>query len=316
MAQLRQVLAAALLIYVALVPVHLEGQELVVPSLVGRWDLTITSPESTYPSWLEVRLSGYTTLVGRFVGRVGSARPISRVELTDSRFRFSAPLQWEVGERDLEFEGVLHGDSLSGWTTDAAGRRLNWSGFRAPSLRRSHTSELGPPVALLEGTDLQHWVVPSTNNWRLANGILSNTARGGNLLTRQSYEDFQLRLDFRLPEGGNSGVYLRGRYEVQLEDTRGREPSDVSAGAIYGFLSPSEDAAGRPGEWQTLEVRLIGRLVTVHLNGVAVIVNREIPGITGGALNSDEASPGPVCLQGDHGPVEFRNIVLTPILQR
>jgi hypothetical protein len=145
--------------------------------------------------------------------------------------------------------------------------------------------------------------------------VLRNRASGANLATERTFEDFRLQLEFRVPEGGNSGVYLRGRYEVQIAGSAPATPSDGDLGAIYGFLAPTE-IPYRPGEWQTLDVTLIGRLVTVALNGRTVICNREIPGITGGALDSDEGSPGPILLQGDHGPVEFRNIVLTPASDR
>ena len=132
------------------------------------------------------------------------------------------------------------------------------------------------------------------------------------LLSAARYDDFRLRLEFRYPRGSNSGLYLRGRYEVQIQDDRGKAPDPLRSGAIYGFIAPRVNAAGRAGEWQSLAIELLGRRVTVSLNGVAVISHREIPGITGGALDSDEGSPGPLMLQGDHGPIEFRNIVITP----
>jgi hypothetical protein len=142
-------------------------------------------------------------------------------------------------------------------------------------------------------------------------GVLTNTQRGANLVTDGTYGDFKLHLEFRYPPSGNSGVYLRGRYEAQIEDSTGRETSTGGLGAIYGFLIPNENAAKGAGEWQTYDITLIGRIVTVVLNGHQVICRVNIPGITGGALDSDEEKPGPIMLQGDHGPVEYRNIVLT-----
>jgi Domain of Unknown Function (DUF1080) len=110
----------------------------------------------------------------------------------------------------------------------------------------------------------------------------------------------------------NSGVYLRGRYEVQIEDNFGEEPDSHNIGGIYGFLMPIKNAAKESGEWQTLEVTLVGRAVTVVLNGEQVIDRQAIPGITGGALDSHEGEPGPIMLQGDHGVVEFRRVTLIP----
>jgi hypothetical protein len=132
------------------------------------------------------------------------------------------------------------------------------------------------------------------------------------LLTARKFTDFKLKAEFRYPKGSNSGIYLRGRYEVQIEDNFGHEPDSHEIGGIYGFLTPITNAAKQPGEWQTLEVTLVGRAVTVVLNGEQVIDRQAIPGITGGALDSDEGEPGPIMLQGDHGIVEFRNLALTP----
>jgi hypothetical protein len=81
---------------------------------------------------------------------------------------------------------------------------------------------------------------------------------------------------------------------------------------VYGFLTPNTMAAKKPGEWQSFDITLVGRLVTVVANGKPVIIEQNIPGITGGALDSREAEPGPIMLQGDHGPIEYRNIILTP----
>ena len=282
------------------------------PAIVGRWDITVQAPAGNYPSWLEVKRSGYSTLVGTFVGQSGSARPISKVEFADGQLRFSIPPQWERRDSDISFEGKLEGDRLTGWTTDTAGNRLNWTAVRAPKLRREAEPKWGAPIKLFNGTDLTGWQAIGDNQWKVVGGVLTNTKAGGNLATIQKFTDFKLHAEFRYPKDGNSGVYLRGRYEVQIEDSAGLEPASVHLGGIYGFLIPNEDAARKAGEWQTFDVTLVGRLVTVILNGRTIICNQEIPGITGGALDSDESSPGPLFLQGDHGPVEFRNMILTP----
>ena len=115
-----------------------------------------------------------------------------------------------------------------------------------------------------------------------------------------------------MPKESNSGVYLRGRYELQIDDATGLEPSSHHLGGLYGFIAPSENVARAGGEWQSMDVTLVGRMLTYELNGTTIICNREIPGITGGAIDSAEADPGPLLLQGDHGPVDYRNIVITP----
>ncbi len=145
----------------------------------------------------------------------------------------------------------------------------------------------------------------------MVDGVLVNPEKGGNLITTQKFDDFKLSIEFKYPEGSNSGIYLRGRYEVQIEDSKGRA-DQVSIGGLYGFIAPSVNAANKPGEWQTYEITLVGRHVTIVLNGIEVVSNRPIPGITGGSLDSREGEPGPIMIQGDHGPIEFRKFVITP----
>ncbi len=154
-------------------------------------------------------------------------------------------------------------------------------------------------------------MVQGNNEWQVADGVLRNVKTGGNLVTDQAFTDFQLHLEFRYPEQGNSGVYLRGRYEVQIRDDPEREwPTRESIGGIYGFLPPSENAARAPGEWQAYDITLVGRRVTVVLNGRTVIADQIIPGPTGGAIDANEGEPGPILFQGDHTAVEFRNITI------
>ena len=282
------------------------------PAIVGRWDITVETPAGSYPSWLEVHKSGYRTLSGQFVGQSGSARPLSSVAFADGKLSFSIPPQWERRDTDLHFEAKLESDRLSGWTTDISGKRLNWTARRAPSLHRRSDPRWGKPTPLINGSDLKGWHSIGPNNWKAANGVLTNTKAGGNLVTDQKFVDFKLHAEFRYPKGGNSGIYLRGRHEVQIEDSAGLEPASVNLGGVYGFLTPNEDAAKAHGEWQTFDITLTGRLVTVVLNGRTIICNQSIPGITGGALDSDEGAPGPLLLQGDHGPIEFRKLVITP----
>jgi hypothetical protein len=285
------------------------------PSIIGRWDLTVQDAHGTYPSWLEVRRSGHRTLVGSFVGQFGSARPISRVEFADGRIRFSVPPQWEEGKQDLAFEGRLQEDGLRGETTDTNGRRSRWTARRAPALKRGARPLWGRPVPLLDGKGLTGWKPRSDkakNGWTVRRGVLVNTVAGTDLLTEAKFTDFKLHAEFRYPRGSNSGIYLRGRYEVQIEDDPEGEPDCHSMGAVYGFLTPSVNAAKRAGQWQAIDITLVGRTVTVVLNGERIIDRQVIPGITGGALDSDEGSPGPILLQGDHGPIEFRNLILSP----
>jgi hypothetical protein len=285
------------------------------PAVEGRWALTVSGPDGEYPSWLEVRKSGRHTLVGSFVGRFGSARPVSKVEFEKGRVRFVVPPQWEARTDDLVFEGKLADGVLRGETTDEKGRRLTWEGRRAPALKREHPPQWGEPIELFNGRDLTGWKPRAKdvkNGWAVRDGVLANVTPGTDLFTERTFTDFRLRAEFRYPKGSNSGIYLRGRYEVQIEDNFGEDPDSHKIGGVYGFLTPSVNAAKKAGEWQTLDITLVGREVTVVLNGERIIDRQTIPGITGGALDGDEGKPGPVLLQGDHGQIEFRKVTLTP----
>ncbi|HXB45370.1 MAG TPA: DUF1080 domain-containing protein [Puia sp.] len=279
--------------------------------LIGRWDITINKSGRKAPSWLEVTHSGTSTLVGRFVGEGGSARPISRVNFNQGKMSFSIPPQWEAGTNDIIVEGMLQGDSLAGTVTSSDGKTYDWVGVRAPLLKRKTAPVWGKPIKLFTGSDLSGWHAQGENQWQAVDGILRSPKSGSNIMTDKTFTDFKLHIEFRYPKGSNSGVYLRGRYEVQIEDNKGMEPASDFISGIYGFIAPSEIAAKDAGEWQAFDITLVGRMVSVALNGKTVISNQQIPGITGGAINSREGEPGPILLQGDHGPIEFRNIIIT-----
>lgn len=215
------------------------------------------------------------------------------------------------------FEGKVDGDKLSGDTTDPSGKTIKWTGTRAPKLARDGEPKWGEPIELFNGKDLDGWkpmMVNVPSGWVARDGLLANDHPGNNLMTERKFEDFKLHAEFRYPKGSNGGIYLRGRYEVQIEDNFGGEPDSHRIGGVYGFLTPSINAAKPAGEWQTVDIELVGRVVTVVLNGERVIDRQTIPGITGGALDSEEGSAGPIYLQGDHGPLEFRRLTLTPAL--
>jgi hypothetical protein len=301
-----------------------SGQE-----VIGRWNLTIViegdeleelglfrhglMDAAGFPGWLEVKLSGFSTLVGYYVGYEGSARPVSEVHYSaeTGKYSFTIPPQW-MDIEDLYFEFSLENDKLSGYMM-LDGHKLLWTGVRQPSLTRENPPVWGNPKNLLDD-NLTRWIIPANNKFRMIDGVLVNEEVGGNLVTKEKFDDFKLSIEFRYPKGSNSGIYLRGRYEVQIEDSPVNKPSDISIGGIYGFIAPAVYAAKKPGEWQTYEITLVGRHVTIVHNGIEVISNRPIPGITGGSLDSNEGNPGPIMVQGDHGPVEFRKFVITPAM--
>jgi len=185
----------------------------------------------------------------------------------------------------------------------------------------------GDPVQLFNGRDLTGWKLANPrqmNGWKAVDGVLVNEtpkrsfspwSKYGNLRTVREFMDFNLSIEFKVPPGGNSGVYLRGVYEAQVLDRDSRMQGIQGVGAIFGRIAPAENA-GRPGdEWQQYVITLVDRHVTVVLNGVTVIDNQPLSGCTVGALQADETIPGPLYLQGDHTSVSYRNIVLQPVVR-
>jgi hypothetical protein len=282
-------------------------------SVIGRWDITVHGAEGDYPSWFEIRRSGYRTLVGSYVGQFGSARPIGKVEFDNGRFRFTVPPQFEQRRDDIVMEGKVDGEKLHGELNDGGGKAIEWDGRRAPSLKRDAPVKWKPADKLFNGRDLAGWkprAASKKNGWMVHDGVLVNAEPGNDLVSERKFNDFKLHAEFRYPRGSNSGIYLRGRYEVQIEDNYGQEIDDHKIGSVYGFLTPALNAAKPAGEWQSVDITLVGRKVTVVLNGERIIDRQTIPGITGGALDSNEGEPGPIMVQGDHGSVEFRKLTV------
>jgi hypothetical protein len=284
-------------------------------SFLGRWDLTLKAPSREYPSWLEItQESGQ--LKALLVSRWGHARPLPKIELSHGQMTFVSPKEEEDRKDDMVFVGTLSGQKLSGTTSGQDGTPWQWTGERAPDLKRKDEPKWGKPTSLFNGKDLSGWQPSDPNataTWKVENGTLVSPGHGPELITAAKFDDFKLHIEFNCAPKSNSGVYLRGRYEVQIEDDPVPEGPTMRTGGVYGFLAPLPEQPRRPGEWQTYDITLVGRVVTVVQNGQTIIDKQEIPGITGGALDSHEGLPGPIYLQGsEDGHVAFRNITITP----
>jgi hypothetical protein len=312
---MRKVLALTTLLLIVSMPMSFSGQSVSASSFLGRWDLTLKTPQREYPSWLEITQEGGRFQV-RMVSRWGHARPLPKSEISDSSIAFVSPKEEEDRKDDMVFEGKLSASKLVGTTTGPDGTQWQWTGERAPDLKRTGTPKWGKPMQLFNGKDLSGWTPsdPSaTPTWKVENGTLISPGHGPELISDAKFNDFKLHVEFNCERGANSGVYLRGRYEVQIEDDPVPEGPTMRTGGIYGFIAPSPEQPRRPGEWQTYDITLVGRVVTVVQNGQTIIDKQEIPGITGGALDSHEGLPGPIYLQGSEaGHVAFRNITITP----
>lgn len=291
-----------------------SGAAASVEAFLGRWDLTLKAPNREYPSWLEIRQED-GRLKAEMVGRWGNARPLPRIELSDGRLSFVSPKEEEDRKNDMVFEGELVGKSLAGTTTGPDGTPWQWTAQRAPSLKRIRAPQWGRSIPLFNGKDLTGWRMdkPSPAPWKVEAGTLVSPGHGAEIISDSKFEDFKLHVEFNCAPNSNSGVYLRGRYEVQIEDDSIKEPPSHHTGGVYGFLAPLPEMPRRPGEWQSFDITLVGRTITVVQNGQTILNSQEIPGITGGALDSHEELPGPIYLQGsENGHVAFRNIVITP----
>jgi hypothetical protein len=286
-----------------------------IQPFLGRWDLTLKTPLRESPSWLEITQEA-GQLKARMVSRWGHARPLPKCEIANGRITFVSPKEEEERKDDMIFEGKLEGKTLVGSTTGPDGTPWQWVGERAPSLKRNTAPKWGKPTQLFNGRDLTGWKMSdpgSTTPWKVENGTLVTPGRGAELITDAKYGDFKLHVEFNCAPGSNSGIYLRGRYELQIEDDPEPEGPTMRTGGVYGFLAPTPEQPRRPGVWQSYDITLVGRVVTVVQNGQTIIDKQEIPGITGGALDSHEGLPGPIYLQGSEaGHVAFRNITITP----
>jgi 3-keto-disaccharide hydrolase len=282
--------------------------------LLGRWDLTLKAPDRDYPSWLELKEES-GVLSAQMVGRWGNARPLPKVEFSGGQLTFVSPKEEEGSKEDLNFQGRLSGATLKGAVNGPDGKAWQWVGVRAPTLSRTGTPRWGKPVPLFDGKDLGGWTMSASGPrvWTVQDGTIVSPGNGPELVSNSKFQDFKLHIEFNCGKDSNSGVYLRGRYEVQIETESEAEPPSHHTGGVYGFLAPTPELPRAPDKWQTFDITLIGRRVTVIQNGAKIIDNQEIPGITGGAVDSHEASPGPIYLQGsEKGHVAFRNIVITP----
>lgn len=306
-------------------------------SFIGHWALTIPGGGA---GWLGIEKKANGKLQGSILWGGGSVVPVTtvrvdgdtlivtRVQQRPRRGAKKASVDTEVIKATLD--GNLMKLTTQHETADGKVRgQASFTGKRIPPLPAAPNMsdvKFGAPITLFNGKDLSGWKVMNTNvpnGWSVHDGILTNVAKQepgkhtsyANLRTDADFEDFNIKLEMRVPEGGNSGVYLRGIYEVQVADTFGRDRDPHNMGAVYSRITPSVSAEKPAGQWQTLDITLVDRHVTVILNGKKIIDNQPLLGCTGGALWSDEFRPGPIYLQGDHTSVEYRNIVLRAVVK-
>jgi hypothetical protein len=271
---------------------------------LGRWDLYVVSQRGRTPDWLEVTQSG-GALAARYQPGGGASQPIQGIRLDGSHLILTVT-------RAATWDLTVSGDKISGVQKSGENETAKIEGLRAPALKRAAPSAWTAPEPLFNGKDLTGWEPTGANNkWAAENGELVNAERGANLKTIRKFDDFKLHIELQCTEDHcNSGIYLRGRYEIQVGTEGGTQPSHEQ-GAVYGMIAPSVALPLGIGQWQVFDITFVGRNATVIQNGTKILDDVEIPGITGGALDADEGEPGPIYLQGDHGPVKYRNISIS-----
>jgi hypothetical protein len=315
-----------------------------VSAFLGQWSFDIGKGSV---GWLEVRQeNGYVDADLLWGG--GSILPVPYVFVSNGKLIVGRGVRKEIRTKDetgnekrvhnfptwVEFS--VEGEKISGYalrpaasgigldTTMIAGKKLP-DVPAAPDLTKI---TFGEPIQLLSANDLSGWKLVEAdraNGWSVKEGILSNDpvqkegaehVNYGNIRTEQEFQDFNLKLEVNVPAHSNSGVYLCGRYEIQVSDSYGQPLDSHNMGALYSRIAPVVNAEKPAGEWQSLDITLCDRHLTVVLNGTKIIDNQPVYGPTGGALTSDVFTPGPLYLQGDHGKIAYRNLVLTPVTKK
>ena len=283
-------------------------------AFLGQWDITGTGKHANYIYWLEVKKEG-DALAGYFLNRGGSVFKLPSISIEGGQLVF------EVGRPNgpkQTHRVKAEGGKLMGTLTTEK-ETIEWVGVRSPrwgSFDANAKHKFGKPVELFDGKSLDTWDVQQQgkpSGWSVTDAAMSNQAGANNLVSKQKFKDFKIQCEYKLEEKSNSGIYLRGRYELQVLDDFGKEAESHGHMAIYSRVAPALNASKPPGEWQVMEAVIVGNRVTVTLNGKIVHNNAVLAGITGGALDSNEAEPGPIMLQGDHGKVWFRKVTVTPI---
>ena len=288
----------------------------------GRWDIRVLNEPRHRAWWLEVSGAGTPGVKGRFVGFPGGdMNDIEKIAIEDGvlKFRFDRAAQGQAEAAHQQYTARLAGGKLDG-TMQAGGQQVRWLGERAPEIADKDDGSWNPgkPIDLFNKKDLSGWhgIVPGKDlGWTVADGMLKSTGGANNLETDGKFWNFTLHVEYRVGPHSNSGIGLRGRYEAQILEDYGRPLDRHSNGALYSRIVPAVAASKPAGEWQTYDIRLVGRHVTIVLNDKKV-VDGVIEGLTAIATDPDEGKPGPITLQGDHGPVDFRSIVLTPLEKR
>jgi hypothetical protein len=283
-------------------------------SFVGRWDFNLTQGSNIRAMWLGITDNGGKLDVW-YQPSGGNVYQLKEAKVEGTKLLLLIdPGDPAKNRPAVTWELEASGDKLTG-IVKRGSDSTPINGVRAPKLDRAEPKEWTAPESLFNGKNLDGWEAagnPANSHWTVKDGLLVNEQHGANLKTIRKFDDFKVHYEVKCPDDANSGFYLRGRYEVQLEyEPLSDNPPERRIGSIYGRIAPKE-MPRTPGKWETFDVMLVGRTVTVKRNGVVTIDHQEIEGITGGALDANEGEAGPFYIQGDHtGGLNFRNITVS-----
>jgi hypothetical protein len=307
-------LAPAFALVIAGVPRQASPQQ---GSFLGRWNLTGTGAHSAYVGWLEIT-QDKGALTGKFLNRGGHPLDLASVRIENGELIFqSAPGKSGPGP---EHRARLQGDRIAGslrWRDQA----VEFVGTRPPKwppsdANAAHT--FGAAVELFDGKSMAGFDVQLKDRpagWEVSEGLMKNPVPGNNLISKQKFQDFRLHAEYKLEKDSHSGIYLRGRYELQvLDHDYGQPPDRFSHMAVYGWVAPLVNGSNPEGEWQIVDATIVGNKLSVVLNGKKVHDNTTLEAITGNALDANETEPGPIMLLGNHGKVAYRRVIVTPIV--
>lgn len=287
----------------------------------GRWDIKVENSANRRAWWLEVKGAGTPSMSGTFISALGGdLNVVPNLAVKDGVLSFSFDREGPQPAKLVYTAKLVNGELVGEHFIDGRPEKTGFVGKRAPVLKDKddHSWKRGKPVELFNGKDLSNWapMVPGKElGWKVEDGIMKNTAGANNLVSSEKFWNFELHCEFKIGAHSNGGLGLRGRYEIQIVDDYGKPPGSHGTGALYSRITPTVNASKAPGEWQTYDIRLVGRVVTVTVNGQKVIDKGIVDGLTAMAHDWDESAPGPISVQGDHGPVEIRKLTITPLVR-
>lgn len=332
----------ALFLATALFAVRASAADTAIDPYMGDWQGSVTISGQKQPVCVYMIPLDKGRYEARFVADFSRRGPYLhqlRGEIRDGKFLFMDDIPFDANritgatDKGLLLPASLWAGKLTDNSIEGSIAGLRKGQFELRQTQRN-SPELGKrpaegAVVLFDGTNLEQWQKRDGQPaaWKLlTNGVME--VKGGDIVSKEKFGDFQLHLEFRLPymprETGqgraNSGVYLQGRYETQVLDSYGLEGRDNECGGFYQICRPAVNMCAPPLQWQSYDItfhsakldasgnKTANARVTIIHNGVKIHDNFELPHVTPGGMNNKEGEPAGLLLQDHSNPVQYRNI--------